>query len=91
MAIVLRNKPYMEMNIPQPLAALLRDALKIDPLSISGDRKLIEIPGWDSIRFMQMLMSVERKYSVRFEAPELLNLKTWSELLVLIRSKTALS
>lgn len=63
------------------------EVLKTEAKSYLDNQVLSEIRGWDSIRFMRLLMSLEKAWHIRFEAFEVARLSTWGELLSLIELK----
>lgn len=46
----------------------------------SKDCLLIDIPDWESIRFIQLLISIEKNLSISFDASEITLLNTWGDL-----------
>lgn len=47
-----------------------------------------EIWGWDSLNFMKILSRIEKRYAIKFIASELPGLRTMSDLVDLVASKT---
>jgi acyl carrier protein len=49
------------------------------------------VDGWDSLTHVRLLLTIERKFRIRFSAPETARLRTVGDLLDLIESKCASS
>ncbi len=45
--------------------------------------------GWDSLSYMNLIVSLERKFKIKFTTGEVSKLKNVGELVSLIQSKTA--
>ncbi len=71
------------------LASLLRRELGLDAFEFHDDTKAFEVPGWDSLRHVALLTTIEEEYGVRFRSLEVLKLKSVGELQALIDRKTA--
>ena len=65
--------------------------LKTRAVAIDDGMPLAQIRGWDSVRFMKLLLLLETEWEVRFEAFEVARLETWGELLHLLFAKKNLS
>jgi acyl carrier protein len=66
---------------------LVCDFLKVAPHSIAEDQVLARLTGWDSIKFMHIIFSLEKQLHVRFEAHEVVAVKTWGDFLNLAERK----
>ena len=53
------------------------------PQSFATLTSLTDTPGWDSIRFITLLVNIEKKFLIRFLASEATRVKTWTELIAL--------
>ena len=69
------------------IASRVAEILKVEMKDYSDDQVLHEIRGWDSIRFMRLLMSIEKAWQVSFEAHEVARVSTWGHLITLIKAK----
>ena len=56
-------------------------------LSPTPDLLLHRLPGWDSLRLMNLLMQLEKQKKIRFQASEVAKLKTWGDLLGMVRAR----
>jgi acyl carrier protein len=61
----------------------LRDDLVLTPATSAAD-----VPGWDSIKQIEIIVAVEEKYGVRIRAREVDALRTVGDLVSLIAGKT---
>ena len=67
----------------------MRQALQQQNLPLAEDTILTGLPGWDSVKMLGILVSIEKKFKVNFHAREVTNLKTHGELLRLVAAKMA--
>jgi acyl carrier protein len=67
------------------LADKVRTLLGKPELAPTPDILLHRLPGWDSLRLMNLLMQLERQKKLRFQASEVAKLKTWGDLLAMVR------
>lgn len=74
-------------TITTRLAELLRRELKLADFEFTDDTKAFQVPGWDSLRHIELIAAVEREYGVRFRALEVLGLKSLGDLQALIDRK----
>lgn len=76
--------------ISDRLAGLLRGLLELPAdFDFADATKAYEVPGWDSLKHAEVLVSVEQEYGIRFKALEAIRLKSVGDLQVLIDKKTA--
>ena len=71
----------------EPLARLtviFQEVFDDDEIPVSRATTARDVPGWDSLRHVSLLVSVERAFGVRFKSSEVANLKNVGELLDLI-------
>lgn len=61
--------------------------LKLKEFSFCESTILIEIPGWSSLRFLEIIVALEKKLNCLFDAEDLVKLKTWGDFIKLIKSK----
>lgn len=75
------------MDLAREMEIETAAVLKTEVIAYDTAQALAAIRGWDSLRFMKLLMGLEKKWNIRFEAHEVTPLKTWGELIALIRLK----
>ncbi|HVD61362.1 MAG TPA: acyl carrier protein [Gemmatimonadaceae bacterium] len=74
--------------ISDRLANLLRRELNLGTFDFTDSTKAYDVPGWDSLKHVEILAAVEQEYGVRFRAVEILRLKSIGDLQALIDSRT---
>lgn len=45
---------------------------------------LLGIKGWDSLKFLKLIVTLEKRFSVRFDAADVTRISTWGELMSLV-------
>jgi acyl carrier protein len=80
----------METNgILSRLTPIFRDIFKDDTLEVSESMTAADVPTWDSLSNLDMIIGVEKAFGVKFSIKEFRNLKNVSVLLELIKRKAA--
>ena len=74
--------------ISDRLANLLRRELNLGTFDFTDSTQAYDVPGWDSLKHVEILAAVEQEYGVRFRAVEILRLKSIGDLQALIDSRT---
>lgn len=77
----------MTLELRKEMETRVAEVLKTEAKEYKDGQILSEIRGWDSIRFMRLLISLEKAWQIRFEAFEVARLSTWGDLLSLIDVK----
>lgn len=70
------------------LLEVMKEVFKKSDINISETTELKDIDGWDSLLHMQLLVSIEIKFGIKFKLSELDRLTSVSEILNIIESKT---
>ncbi|MCX5778189.1 MAG: acyl carrier protein [Elusimicrobia bacterium] len=73
--------------ISERLKKVILAKLKLDEFDIHDVTLANEIPGWDSLNHISIIIAVEKEYNIRFKMPEVLKLKNIGELQKLVDSK----
>jgi acyl carrier protein len=73
--------------ISERLKTAILKELGLDDFPITDQTLASQVPGWDSLRHVQILTAVEKEFSVRFKNLEVLRLKNIGELQVLVDKK----
>jgi acyl carrier protein len=71
------------------LTLLLRDVFDNDKLVASPELTARDVEGWDSLGNVRLFMEIERKFHIRFTAPEIGLLKNVGQLAEAILRKSA--
>lgn len=66
------------------LTAVFRDVFEEDDLQISRATSARDIPAWDSVMHVTLMISIERAFKLRFKSGEVAGLKNVGELADLI-------
>lgn len=73
--------------ISERLKKTILSALHLEDFEIQGDTRADEVPGWDSLNHINVILAVENEYKVRFKNIEVLKLKNIGDLQKLVDSK----
>lgn len=76
------------MISPQ-LERIILEQLDLDSVDIGPETAATDVPGWDSLAHVRIIVAVERGFGVRFSAMEVMQLRTVCDLQALIDRKTA--
>ncbi len=80
----------METNeIVSRLTPIFRDVFNDDALVVSEGMTATDVPTWDSLSNINMIIAVEKAFGVKFSIKDVRNLKNVGELLDLIKRKAA--
>ncbi|MCU7494549.1 MAG: acyl carrier protein [Ignavibacteria bacterium] len=73
--------------ISDRLKKTILNVLKLDDYEIQSETRADEVPGWDSLNHINVILAVEKEYQVRFKNIEVLKLKNIGDLQKLVDSK----
>jgi acyl carrier protein len=73
--------------ITQELKQVILNALKLDDWEINAETTAAQVPGWDSLNHVNVILAVEKHFGVRFKTHEVLKLKNIGDLQRLVSSK----
>ena len=76
-------------DIYRQLTAIFHDVFEDDSIVITPDLTAPDVPGWDSLSHIRLILEVQRAFRVKFAAAQTANLKNVGELAELIHAKTA--
>ena len=71
------------------LTPIFRDVFNDDALVVSEGMTAANVPSWDSLTNINMIIAVEKAFGVKFSIKDVRNLKNVGELLELIKRKAA--
>lgn len=69
------------------LADVFRDVFEDDDLQITRATTAAQVPGWDSVMHITLMMGVERAFGMRFKSGEVAGLKNVGELVDLVDAR----
>jgi acyl carrier protein len=80
----------MEKNeIVSRLTPIFRDVFNDDALVVTEGMTAADVPTWDSLSNINMIVAVEKSFGVKFSIKDVRSLKNVGELLELIKRKAA--
>ena len=80
----------METNeIVSRLTPIFRDVFNDNALVVSEGMTAADVPTWDSLSNINMIIAVEKAFGAKFSIKDVRNLKNVGELIALIKRKAA--
>ena len=73
--------------ITQELKRVILTALKLDDWNIEDETIATQVPGWDSLNHVNVILAIEKHFRVHFRPVEILKLKNIGDLQRLVSSK----
>ena len=74
-------------EVYQRLTTVLQEVFDDDELQATPDLSASDVEGWDSLKHVRLILSVEKAFHISFAASETGNLKHIGELATLIEAK----
>ena len=74
--------------ISNELKKTILSALNLDDWELDEQTTASQVPGWDSLSYVNIIVAVEKHFQVRFRNLEVLRLKNVGDLQRLVDSKT---
>ena len=71
------------------LQDIYRDFFDDEDIVLTDETTADDIDGWDSLTHVQLIVAVEKAFSVKFSTVEVMKLKNVGEFAALIEKKTA--
>lgn len=75
--------------ISDRLKNTILNELGLDEWEMEDETRADEVPGWDSLKHIDVILAVEKEYGLRFKNIEVVRLKNIGELQQLVDSKLA--
>ena len=69
-------------------SAILKE-LRLDDFDIRDETEANELPGWDSLSHVRVLLAVETEFGIRFKGMEVLRLRNLGDLQAAVDKKLA--
>jgi acyl carrier protein len=76
-----------ENEIYSALTEVFQDVFDNDSIALSTGVTPSEIPGWDSARYITLVVATETRFRIRFEPAELESLRTVADFVRKIQGK----
>ncbi|MGQ9845641.1 MAG: acyl carrier protein [Caldisericia bacterium] len=74
--------------ISEKLKNLILKELNLNDFNLTDSTVAKDVPGWDSLKNLSIIMSIEEEFNITFQADEIINIKNVGDLQSLIDSKT---
>jgi acyl carrier protein len=71
------------------LGKIFRELFDDDNLTLRPDMTARDVDGWDSLAHVRLLLTIERKFHIKFSAPEVGGLRSVGDLVSLVARKIA--
>ncbi len=78
-----------QARILEEVATLLRDIFAREDLAVTPATTAADVPGWDSIKQIEIVVAAEEKYGIRMKAREVDGLRSVGDLVALIGEKSS--
>jgi acyl carrier protein len=75
-------------EILKRLASLIEDLLGLDELQLTKATTAQDVPGWDSLAHVRIVVASEQAFGVRFTTGEIVSLKSVGDLVDLIKARS---
>ncbi len=76
-----------EPQIYAQLTTVFQDVFDDDSLEVTPNLSAKDVDGWDSLTHIRLLLSVEKKFNVKFTTSEIGRLESVGDLVTLIEAK----
>lgn len=73
--------------ISDKLKKVILEVLELDDFDMQDETTADQVPGWDSLNHINVILAVEKEYGLKFKGLEILKVKNIGELQALIDSK----
>lgn len=74
--------------ISEELKKIILKTLNLENFDLTDETIAPQVPGWDSLTHINIILAVEKQYNVRFKSTEALKLKNVGDLQKLVELKT---
>ena len=75
-------------EVYEKLSVIFRDVFEDDTLTAQPGLTADDIPGWDSLTNLRLVLTVQKSFGVKFNAHEITSLNNVGELATLVQAKT---
>ncbi len=77
------------MTVMQDLEIIFRDVFDDEDIQINVDATANDIDGWDSLAQIRLILQIEKRFSLHFDASEIEKLENVGQMAELISQKQA--
>jgi len=75
------------INIEEKLQEIFQDVFEDDRIEIFDDMNANDIEDWDSLSHIQLIVQIEKSFSIKFTTGEVATLKNVGEFISLVQQK----
>jgi acyl carrier protein len=75
--------------ISEKLKKVILEELELDDFPMEDNMTASEVPNWDSLNHINIILAIEKEFRVKFKGAEILKVKNIGELQGLVDSKMA--
>jgi acyl carrier protein len=75
--------------ITEELRSVILAALQLDECNLAAETTASQVPGWDSLHHVNVILAVERRFRVRFASRDILRLTNVGDLQNLLDAEIA--
>lgn len=75
------------MNTKDRLQEVFRNVFEDDEIEIADETTADDIDAWDSLTHVQLIVAVEKEFSLKFSTVEVMKLKNVGDFIALIEKK----
>lgn len=75
------------MPIAQRLANIFDEAFGLDPDQFSLDAAPEDVPNWDSVGHMNLVMQLEKEFGQQFEVDEIMEMSSPAKIVEILQGK----
>ena len=72
----------------QQVNEVFREVFDDEELTVTSETTAADVPGWDSLMHVRLIIAVEKAFQVRFSSSEVASLKDVGDLIELLGKKT---
>jgi len=77
------------MRIVEPLTDIFREVFDDDEIVLAPEMTADDVDGWDSLSHVNLIVTIETRFNIRFTQKELLTFRNVGDLMASIESKIA--
>jgi acyl carrier protein len=75
------------MGIIEPLTVIFREVFDDDEILLSREMTADDVDGWDSLSHVNLIVTIEARFNIRFTQKELLTFRNVGDLMDSIQGK----
>lgn len=77
-----------EVSIRHELEQIVRTALSKPELQLHDDLLSVDVPGWDSLAHMKIVLAIETRWGLQFSPRQFAQSRRFGELVSIVESST---